>query len=423
MPKLVHKLPSYRRHTTSGQAMVCIAGKRIYLGKYDSPESREAYNRVVAEWVAGGRHAAVPDRAAESAASPNADVMKVAEVIAAFWDHAEAHYRKPDGTPTSELDNMRQALRPLRRLYAHTPAAGFGPKALKAVREHMVSLGWCRPHINKQVSRIKSVFRWAVENELVPAGVHHALAAVKGLQKGRTAAPEPDPVRPVPDDHVQAVRRFVSRQVWALVRLQLLTGARAGELIRLRPVDINTAGEVWTAEPADHKTPTGGTPAGSSSAPRPRPSSASSSPAAPSTPTCSARPRPRRRCGPGGGRRGGRPCPAGTCRGPTGRTTRGVSRRVGTPSAATSRPSSGRCTERSRRPSPSPAVGSRGNGGRGGRRRPSGKPASARRGGRNCGRGGRPTTGTRTGSATRPRRTCGRPTGWRRRRSSSATGP
>src|SRR5690606_18558207 len=45
----------------------------------------------------------------------------------------------------------------------------------------------------------------------------------------------------------------VSRQVWALVQLQLLTAARPGELLPLRAIDIVTRGPVWTYEPARHK--------------------------------------------------------------------------------------------------------------------------------------------------------------------------
>ena len=37
------RIPKYRLHKTSGQALVQIRGKRIYLGKHGTPESRERY--------------------------------------------------------------------------------------------------------------------------------------------------------------------------------------------------------------------------------------------------------------------------------------------------------------------------------------------------------------------------------------------
>ena len=33
------KIPSYGRHKASGQAVVCINGRDVYLGKYGTPES------------------------------------------------------------------------------------------------------------------------------------------------------------------------------------------------------------------------------------------------------------------------------------------------------------------------------------------------------------------------------------------------
>jgi hypothetical protein len=46
--------PSYRLHKPTGQAVVTVrttAGERrdVYLGKYDSPESRREYSRIIAE--------------------------------------------------------------------------------------------------------------------------------------------------------------------------------------------------------------------------------------------------------------------------------------------------------------------------------------------------------------------------------------
>jgi hypothetical protein len=44
--------PKYRLHKGRGQALVQINGKQIYLGKYNSKESKEEYRRLVAEWAA-----------------------------------------------------------------------------------------------------------------------------------------------------------------------------------------------------------------------------------------------------------------------------------------------------------------------------------------------------------------------------------
>lgn len=242
------KPPSYRLHKPTGQGVVTLNGKDFYLGLHGTPDSREAYDRRIAEWYASGRQAiAIP-------AARKREAVTVNTVVAAFVAHAEGYYVDAAGHPTSELACCRQAIRPLQRLYGQTSACNFGPLALKAVRQEMIRMGWSRKNLNKQVNRLRSLFKWAASQELIPASVFEALRTLGGLQPGRGGAKETLPIRPAAECDVEAVRPFVSRQVWALIQLQLLTGARAGELVKLRPVDINTSGDVWTYTPAKHKT-------------------------------------------------------------------------------------------------------------------------------------------------------------------------
>lgn len=238
--------PSYRLHRATGRAVVTLCGKDFYLGGHDTPESRQAYDRLIAEWYASGRRI-MPQ--AERTGS-----LRVAQIVAAFMAHAESYYVAPDGQHTSELDNYRQAVRPLERLYGTTAAVDFGPLALKAVRQEMIRMRWARRNINKQVNRIRSLFKWAASQELIPASVCESLRTLAGLQPGRGGAKETEPVRPVPEQFIHVIQSHVSGQVWALIQLQLLTGARAGELVKMRPVDIDVSKDVWVYCPTRHKT-------------------------------------------------------------------------------------------------------------------------------------------------------------------------
>ena len=47
-------VPSYRLHKPSGQARTIIDGRHVYLGKYNSPESRQRYARLLAELAQPG---------------------------------------------------------------------------------------------------------------------------------------------------------------------------------------------------------------------------------------------------------------------------------------------------------------------------------------------------------------------------------
>jgi hypothetical protein len=46
------RIPSYRLHKGSSQAVVVLNGRSVYLGVWDSPESHAKYERTVAEWLA-----------------------------------------------------------------------------------------------------------------------------------------------------------------------------------------------------------------------------------------------------------------------------------------------------------------------------------------------------------------------------------
>jgi len=103
------------------------------------------------------------------------------------------------------------------------------------------------------------MFRGAASQEMIPASVYQSLDTVEALKRGRTTAREGKKVAPVPQDRMDAVRPFVSRQVAAVIDLQLLTGARPGELLGMRPSDIerypseDAEPPVWLFRPREHK--------------------------------------------------------------------------------------------------------------------------------------------------------------------------
>ena len=242
MPAKPPSIPKLRHHKGSGQALVVIDGKSIYLGKYGTAQAQEQYDRAVAEWLCNGRRVA-----------QDAPGLTIAETILAYWNFARTYYRK-NGETTDELYGIKAAMRPLRKAYASLPVADFGPLKLKAVRQAMIDEGHSRKYINDNVNRIKRMFRWAVENELAPPSVYHGLQAVSGLKRGRSTARETEAIKPVPDAHISAVLPHVSRQVAAMIQIQALTGMRPGEVVIMRTVDLDTTGTLWVYTPSTHKT-------------------------------------------------------------------------------------------------------------------------------------------------------------------------
>ncbi len=237
--------PPYRRQKAAphDRAYVVLNGHRIYLGRHGDPESLSRYDRVIAEWLAGGRRLPVPP-----------DQLTVVELCAAFWIHAKSYYRKPDGSATSSLASYRNLLTRIKRLYGLMPVVNFGPGALRALRQTLIDEDWSRGSINQAMRMIRHIFRWGVSEELVPVAVHTALACLTPLRKGRGEARETAKVRPVPDAMMDAIRPHLNRQLAAMVDLQVLCGARPDEITRLRPIDIDVSGDVWIARYDEHKT-------------------------------------------------------------------------------------------------------------------------------------------------------------------------
>jgi integrase len=269
-------VPSYRLHRQSGQAIVTLSNRQTgqrrdyLLGNFGSPESRAEYARLLMERQSSeGR---LPAKAGDGIPSD----LTMNELMLAFVRHAEKYYVKA-GQPTSEQETIRHALRFLSP-YGNSIARKFGPLALRAVRDAMIAHkvtcktkvsdadgnvkeiakvlreGLSRGTINRQVARIKLMFKWAVGQELVPAETYQRLACVEGLRRGKSGARERPKVRPVTDDMVITTLPHLPTVVADMVRLQRLTGARPGEIVQLRATDIDRSGDVWEFRPERHKT-------------------------------------------------------------------------------------------------------------------------------------------------------------------------
>ena len=271
MARTRNPVPAYQRHS-SGCARVRTYdanGKRIEIilpGAYNSDESKEEYGRVLAQLRAGNGN--LP------AAKPSSD-LTVLELFTRFMrDHVEPYYRREDGTPTGEQRNFIMSLRPLVRLFGRKLACEFSPLDLRTVREALITGSWmtdaekqkrrrtrggdgttCRKETNKRIGRIKHMFKWAGEMMFVSPVVWHGLQCVSGLQAGRGPARESKAVEPIPLEQVEKTLPHLPEVFADIVRTQMYSGARAGEILRLRTCDIDkeSTPDVWVFSPPKHK--------------------------------------------------------------------------------------------------------------------------------------------------------------------------
>jgi hypothetical protein len=186
MPKQ-NKPPKYCKN--GKYAVVYVNGKKHYLGLYGSPESRQEYARLIAEWDTKP----IPHQTkSESDVSIN-------ELAAAFLDHFESRQDK------TEFTHNKSAIGYAVNIYGTLPANEFSPKKLKVVRSQMVKAGTlCRRMVNRYVGKIRMIFTWGGGEEIVQSNVSDALKAVRDLRKGEEGTHDNPPRKPVP---VDAVRR------------------------------------------------------------------------------------------------------------------------------------------------------------------------------------------------------------------------
>jgi len=244
MPRLIRSVPKYRKQKRSGQAIVTLNGRDHLLGPHGTETSKREYDRLIAEWLARGRQ---PELIVKD------DGLTIGQVADRHLAHAELYYVR-DGKPSNEVVKIRCALKPLLGLYSDLEAAEFTPAQLKIVREQMVKGGWSRNYTNSQVGVLVRMFKWAAEELLLPESVYRTLKLVDGLRRGRTEARETKKVRPVDDATVEATLPKLSPVVRAMIELQRATGMRPGELVILRPRDLDRSSDVWEYRPSHHKT-------------------------------------------------------------------------------------------------------------------------------------------------------------------------
>ena len=237
--------PGYLQHKASGKAYVRIEGKDIYLGFFGTKESKAEYDRIISEWLANGRH--LPNE------ENRQQILTVDAICMTFLEHAEQYYRK-NGILTSEYGEYECVVRLLHEHCGTKPAADFSRQSLKAIRDKVMLLGWKRTTVNRRITKIKRVFKWAAQEGYVPVATYHELQILEGLKKGRSSCPESESILPVPIDVFEKTLKFCPSIVADMAMVQFLAGMRPGEICDLRVCEIDRTGDVWVFDYKAHKT-------------------------------------------------------------------------------------------------------------------------------------------------------------------------
>jgi hypothetical protein len=138
------KIPLYRLHRASGQAVVHVNGRDIYLGVHEIPESKAKYHEIIRKLLADKTKAEM-----ERGALLYVDIM-VAELAAKYLPYAESYYTK-DGVTTSQTAVIKLATNLLLAKFSQLEARKFGPLGLRACQEEFVAQGLARSEVNHRI--------------------------------------------------------------------------------------------------------------------------------------------------------------------------------------------------------------------------------------------------------------------------------
>jgi integrase len=241
MPKLpLDRNPKHGRHAT-GQGIVYLSGEAFYTGVYGTPEAEKKYLELVGRWNAVGRK-----RLPRSHAGP----LLVADLASRYMETISATHVKR-GEPTSYAVMVKRVMKKLTELFGSLPAVEFGREEFKTARSYWETTlnkrgrPFHRVSVNEYAETVRRAFYWAAGEGLVARLDWMDRKIVPRLRKGRTKARESIKVKPAPPEAVEAVLGAVSGQVQTMIRLQLLTGARPGEVCSIQKRYIDCSVTPW----------------------------------------------------------------------------------------------------------------------------------------------------------------------------------
>ena len=187
-------------------------------------------------------------KAVFSIAADGGDVGTVAGLVRAYLAHAKEYYQK-----SNEAYNIKISLADLVEMYGSERTDEMTPAKLKKVQRTLIDKRLTRSGVNRRICVIKRMYKWGVVEFGIPVSVAKGLMMLENLKRGRSAAKETQPIKPVPEIYIHRILPYATPTVAAMIELQLLTGMRSSELCQMRPVDIDSSGAVWLYRPKEHK--------------------------------------------------------------------------------------------------------------------------------------------------------------------------
>lgn len=161
--------------------------------------------------------------------------------LCAAWDAHCREYYKGSSTSMNAIIDVRM----FRDLFGQAAVAELTHADMLQLRDALVRSGVSRTTVNLRLWRVKYMLAWALDEAIIPAAVKAELTQVRGVKRGRTSAPERQPVRPVDDATIEKTVAKMMPNTADMVRVHRLTGMRPCEMCALRWSLIDRTRTPW----------------------------------------------------------------------------------------------------------------------------------------------------------------------------------
>lgn len=228
-------------------------GKRHFkrFGKVDETTKAIAHARYrewFGKWQAGS-------------AAGGLDGYTVRELCVKYAELARKRYVK-GGKLTSHIDQVEHALNALITRHGADQADAIGAPQITKLRDSMAHSTY--PHgaprllstytVNGRLRIIKQMYRWARSQGMVSREAAVDVSLTEPIRANSGEAKRPKIVKPVPMDIIQQTLAACPKTVADMIRVQMLTGMRSGEMCDMRPCDIDATDKAcWVYAPRRHK--------------------------------------------------------------------------------------------------------------------------------------------------------------------------
>jgi len=236
--------PKISWHPASKRAYITYQKKRYYLGRWEdktAPIPKEVklkYHSVVGQLWHMGKTEEV--RPAE---------YSIGEMCAEYLNAIKEKLH-PASYAAVGLASQKLCL-----LFGTADANTFTAGKLRKVQEYYIEQKLSRGYINSQMGWILRIFRWAVSFDKIPPTVLVSIKTVPGISTGTKGVREAPGVNMVTLDTVKKTLPHLFEPIRSMVKIQLMTGARPGEVRAMTWGAIDRSDKsMWIYSPKEHKT-------------------------------------------------------------------------------------------------------------------------------------------------------------------------